>query len=273
MEGFAVDHDRCTRCGLCIDICSRKALSSDDEGGPALTAEGLQLCNACGHCTAICPVDAITPPKCNGERAMELPAVPDIDFAQAKRFILSNRSMRKYKRNPVPREEILELLEVARKAPSASNMQTLRWLVMSDRKKLDTFTALNMEWFDKMARNDPAMAARYNVDRLMARYKNGEDVILRGAPNAVLVITDKNVPWALTDAAVALTYFILAAHSRNIGSAWCGFGLRAMEAYPPMREFMGLDDSSVVQAMAFFGYPDASYRAVPPRKPLNVTWV
>ncbi len=273
MLDFVVDRDLCVRCGNCVATCNRGVLADDGEGGPRVPAEFETLCNFCGHCSAVCPAGAIVSPGCGGERAMPLPAGAPVDFAAAGRFILSCRSIRRYTEEPVGRDDILELLDIARRAPSGGNAQTLRWMVLRGEDKARRFTALNMEWFDTVVRRDPELSRRYNVDRLMARYENGHDPILRGASCAVFALTDKKMPWGPVDAAVAMTYFCLAAHAKNIGSCWCGFGMLAAASYPPLREFLGLDGDAVVEAMAFFGHPAVEYHAVPPRKPLKISWL
>ena len=273
MLGFVVDRDRCLRDGLCQLACGRGVIHDDGQGGPEIPDDKASLCNACGHCSAVCPVHAITSPGSGGEEAVPIDSALTVEFAAAREFILSCRSIRKFREPEVAENEILELLDIARKAPSASNSQSLRWLVINGREKMRQFTKLTMEWFDTVVRNDPAMNGRYAVDSMMERYNAGHDPILRGAPNAVLALSDKGFAWGPVDASIALTYFCLSAHGRNIGSCWCGFGMRAAEAYAPVREFLKLDQNTTVHAMAFFGYPDIRYHALPPRKPLRVAWL
>ena len=273
MQDFFLDRDRCTRCGLCVSACGRLVLEADAEGCPSLPAAKFDQCNACGHCAAICPVGAAIAPKNGGERAMTYPAPPAIGTAQADAFVLSCRSLRRFKPETVKEEEILSILDVARKAPSASNSQPVSWLVLNGKEKAARFTELTLEWFDKVIRHDPVFGPRYNVDTMLSRYANGYDVILRGAPNAVIALTDKSFPWGPVDASIAVTYFCLAAHARGLGSCWCGFGMLAMKDYKPLRDFLGLDDSVAATGMAFFGYPEIEYQAIPPRKPLRVSWL
>ncbi len=271
MHDFIVDRDRCIRDGLCVFACGRRALADDGEGGPL--ARDMDLCNACGHCSAVCPVGAVISPKCGGERATPLPDAPDTGFTGGARFLLFCRSIRRFKEESVAEQEILDILDIARKAPSASNTQPVSWLVLNDREKARSFSDLTMDWFATAVRKDPVLSSRYRVDDMLARHKNGDDPILRGAPAAVFALTAKDAAWGPVDASIAVTYFCLAAHAANIGSCWCGFGIRALEKYAPLREFIGIGDDVAVQGMAFFGYPAISYAAVPPRKPLRLKWL
>ncbi len=273
MEGFSIDRDACIRCGQCVLACGRQAIVDDGEGGPDLPAANRGLCNACGYCSATCPVEAIVSAKCGGEKAVPYPGAPEFGFAEAERFILSCRSMRRFKQEAVPKDVILEILDVARKAPSASNTQPVNWVVLSGREKAGRFTDLTMEWFDTVVRNDPERSSLYNIENMMSRYKAGYDMILRGAPGAVIAVTKKDAGWGATDAAIAVTYFCLAAHGRGTGSCCCGFGMRAFLDYQPLRDLLGIGGDLTVHGMAFFGYPDLAYHAIPPRKVVRAKWI
>ena len=272
MLDFIVDRDQCSRCGACIAACGRAVLADDGEGVPRVLPGEEATCNFCGHCSAICPAHAVVSPGYDGERAIPLDFGAPLAFADARRLMLSCRSVRRYREEAVPEQEVLELLDVARRAPTAGNLQAVRWMAINGREQAKRFTALTMDWLDTVARHDPSMT-RYSVDTFMASYRSGNDPILRGASNVVFALTDKSVIWGRTDAAIALTYFCLAAHARKIGSCWCGFGVTALRSYAPLREFLGLKPDDIVQAMAFFGWPDVAYHALPPRKPLNLTWI
>jgi len=59
-----------------------------------------------------------------------------------KDIINSRQSIRKYKNKPVPEEVIMEILEAARQAPSAKNIQSHRYMIVKDKetkKKLKKF--------------------------------------------------------------------------------------------------------------------------------------
>ena len=50
-------------------------------------------------------------------------------------FIYKRRSIRKYKKDQIPRKDILEMIEAARNAPSAKNRQPWKFLVCSGNEK------------------------------------------------------------------------------------------------------------------------------------------
>ena len=273
MQGFSVDYRRCTHCGLCLAACGRNVLRDNGEGAPVAPHERLALCNGCGHCSAVCPAGAVISPKCNHETAVPLDPKLTVSHGQASQFLLSCRSIRLFEEQNVAKDDIVEMLELARKAPTASNAQPVRWLVIDGREKMRRISELTIDWFDTVVRNDPGHTGTYNVDYVVSRFKSGYDIILRGAPNAVCAITDKTYSWGLTDSCIAMTYFCLAAHGKNIGSCWAGYVMRAAMTYAPLREYLNLGDDSSAHAIAFFGYPGIQYTAIPPRKALRVEWL
>jgi L-aspartate semialdehyde sulfurtransferase len=53
------DEDRCTHCGLCINICPVKVFSRIDDWKISINKE---LCISCGDCIELCPVNALRLP-------------------------------------------------------------------------------------------------------------------------------------------------------------------------------------------------------------------
>ncbi len=50
----AIDHDKCTRCGLCVSVCPYFALSLN-----GMVEVDREACFGCGLCQSRCPVGAI----------------------------------------------------------------------------------------------------------------------------------------------------------------------------------------------------------------------
>ncbi|MDI6616310.1 MAG: 4Fe-4S binding protein, partial [Syntrophaceae bacterium] len=55
MELIRIDEEKCTSCGLCIPLCVRGILEEGERAARVTNPDG---CTLCGHCKAVCPVDA-----------------------------------------------------------------------------------------------------------------------------------------------------------------------------------------------------------------------
>lgn len=77
----------------------------------------------CGHCAAICPNSAIDNKKSPLEDQIDLKDFAKLNEKQAEYFLRSRRSIRNYKTEPVSREKLTKLIDIARLAPTASNSQ------------------------------------------------------------------------------------------------------------------------------------------------------
>jgi nitroreductase len=60
-------------------------------------------------------------------------------------IMYTTRAMRRLKPDPVPRDLLLKLIDAANQAPSASNSQTARWVIVTDRGQVAKIAALNRE--------------------------------------------------------------------------------------------------------------------------------
>lgn len=77
------------------------------------------------------------------------------------------------------RQDIEELLQVARLAPSGGN-QMVRWVVLRAKSPCAACLTLWPNGLTQDARANPKYAARYAIDNILYPLPGGEDVILRG---------------------------------------------------------------------------------------------
>jgi nitroreductase len=218
-------------------------------------------CILCGHCVAVCPHGALTLAALPREdflpAAKELPAPALIDS-----FLMGRRSVREFKKRPIARKTLEALLEVARRAPTASNSQKVRWIVVGGAAKV---RALSAEVID-------AMRASGSAPEMVARWEGGYDGVLRGAPTVVVACAPQEYGWGKQDCAIALTFLELAAEARGIGVCWAGFLTRVAADYPPLRRALSVPEGYAVCGGLMLGEPKYPYRLVPPRKPLSAQW-
>ncbi len=111
--------------------------------------------------------------------------------------ILSRRSIRKYRSQPVAEKDIIDLLKAAMAAPSAVNCQPWHFVVISERELLNQIPEFHP--YSKM---------------------------LTQAALAILVCIDKNLEHAegygILDCSAATQNILLAAHGKGLGAVWLG---------------------------------------------------
>jgi nitroreductase/NAD-dependent dihydropyrimidine dehydrogenase PreA subunit len=271
MTTIIVNQDLCTRCGCCANVCTMGLIDPADENIlPKVPDKKAGMCIRCGHCEAYCPSQALLLNDRPDER-VPLPAgagtiAPDeIGFYLRKR-----RSVRHFTKDPVPREKILEVLDIARYAASGGNGQPVEWIVVHDPERVKKIAGLTVEWMKSLIGSVHPMSGY--VPFLIASWEAGNDPICRGAPHLLFAHIPEGNPVATTDAIIALTHFDLAAPAFGIGVCWAGFVAAAAMSYEPLIQELGIPAGRKSAYALMFGNPQYKVHGIPRRKPLTVTW-
>jgi nitroreductase len=109
--------------------------------------------------------------------------------------IFQRRSIRAYKTTPVPPDDLQQILEAGRRAPSAANRQPWHFIAVTDPAQRS------------------AVASACNGQMWMA--DAGCTLVALGSPQA-------SPKWYKVDVAIALENMVLAAHSLGYGTCWIG---------------------------------------------------
>jgi nitroreductase len=178
-------------------------------------------------------------------------------------FLIGRRSVREFKDKPIARETLETLLDVARRAPTASNSQKLHWIVVDDGAKVHALSAEAMNWL----RSSGISQAQ------LAQWEQGYDFVLRGAPVVIVACAPTDYAWGKQDCAIALTFLELAAEARCLGVCWAGYLTRVAFVHAPLRQALAVPEGYTVCGGLMLGERKYSYRLAPPRKPLSVQWI
>ena len=274
MSFFNVSNDACRRCGVCLAECPNRLILMDKETGlPKLRIQGEEDCILCGHCVAACPFNALNLASLPAEGFIPLNKNLNISFEQADQFLKSRRSIRAFKSTVVPGDVLDKIMDVARFAPTASHRQYIRWIMVQDPAKSHRIAEMVIEWMTQIRKEQPEIAKKHRMAGLIAGWRKGYDMILRGAPHLAIAYTDKASTWMALDASIALTYIELSAHSLGVAACWAGFFTQAVAVYAPLREFLGLSKDAVVHGGQMFGFAKYKYPRLPWRKPLDMSWM
>ena len=151
--------------------------------------------------------------------------------------IRNRRSIRKFKKTQVPKEDIEYVLEAARLAPSWGNRQCWRYIIVTEEKLRKKITI--RDW----AAEAP--------------------IIIVGCADPTKAGNKAGKPYYMLDMGISMEHLILAAHDRGLGTCWLG-GQFDEEI---VREALGVPESHRVVALTLLGYPDEDPQAKN-RKPL-----
>lgn len=165
-------------------------------------------------------------------------------------LIRERRSIRRYKSDPVKKEDLLKVLEAARWAPSWANTQCWHFILVTEPEQKETLTQV-------VRSMKAAMAIKQAPVIVVACAELGKSGYLRGE-----AVTDKG-DWFMFDLALSMQNLVLMAHSLGLGTVHVGH-FDAKKA----AEILGLPPGMAVVEMTPLGYPDEVAKA-PPRKELK----
>lgn len=182
----------------------------------------------------------------------------------AKECLLTRRSVRKYRPEPVDRQLLEELLNLACCAPSAINLQHWHFVAISDEERM----AELKEVFRRVQKKfQPILEARFAKNPERITETETFLTSFGGAPVCVLAFFLKtdfpDRDGAMQSVSAAIENLLLAAHANGLGSCWMSAPQR-MGFGPELQERFAPDKGEFVAAITL-GYP-AEEPKMPPRR-------
>ncbi|MDD5129841.1 MAG: nitroreductase family protein [Candidatus Omnitrophica bacterium] len=273
MITIEVDKKTCAGDGKCVEICPLHILKMNEkEHIPEFIPDGGEICINCGHCFALCPRASIKLSTMEVKNSIDLDLAKLPKAEQVELFLKGRRSIRKYKDEPVAKESIEKLLDIARYAPSGINRQPVNWAVVTGKNKVYDLGGLVVEWMEGLLNAQSQMAISFRFDRLVISWKNGEDLICRGAPCIVIAYGLKDDPMVPQSCTISGTYLELAAFGLGLGACWAGYVQMAINMSDKVREFTGLPSRAMAGAVMMIGHPKYRYSRIPLRNPAKIAW-
>jgi len=273
MPNIIIDQSRCTRCNTCARVCLMfRIKKATDTEFPSVHDTGKNPCMMCGQCEAYCPQQALTLDYLVDEKIRVTPEDLVMDSRKLALYMKARRSVRHFTEQPVPKELISEVLEVARYAASGGNGQPVKWLVIHDPAETHRIAGLTVDWM-RSIRNTTHPLAGY-VGGIPTLWDRGADPVCRNAPHLVFAHTPVMPSGYPIDAIIALTHFDIAAPAFGIGATWAGFVMMAMSAaYQPLLDALPVPEGRKIAYGLMFGFPQDKVTAIPRRKSLDINWI
>jgi nitroreductase len=246
-------------------------------------------CFCCGHCHAVCPEDAIVVGALSFsavEITEDCNATPDplakeqgMSSAALVSFMAARRSCRNYSERQVPVKVLEDLVQAGITAPSGTNCQPWKFIILPERSDLFHFGTLVGNYFRKLNRlaenrflrfatqfySGGGLAGYYekhyhSVKEGLDRWDNkGEDCLFHGAPAAILVTAEKKASCPGEDTMLATQNILLTAQAIGLGTCLIGFAVEAVRRDKGIRKQLAIPDSEEIYAVIVFGYPKVSF--------------
>ena len=190
--------------------------------------------------------------------------------------LVTRRSTRNYKPDPVEQEKLDKILEAGRQAPSGGNNQTSHFFVIRNREVLDKLIEMTEKAFSGMEITENTYAS---MKHSIAASKKGGYVFCYNAPVLIAVANRKEYGNNIADCACAIENMMVAANALDLGSCWIN-QLKWLNEKPEIVEYLrgfGMKEDERVYGAVIIGYP-ATDSGLPNRNLMSfkgneVTWI
>jgi nitroreductase len=176
-------------------------------------------------------------------------------------LLTNRRAIRDFLDSEVPLPVVEEIIHDTRLAPTASNRQPCRFIIIRDRariKKLSDESKRNL--LGDLARNPDLPLKQYE-----AALRDEQFNVFYNAPCLIYIIGPRDIYSLDVDCGLTAAYFMFSAASRGLGTCWIGLGAHIRDR-ATLGE-LGVPDDCRIVAPIILGYPvsipPASERRVP----------
>lgn len=272
-----VDKEKCTKCGICVDVCDNY-LQKDESGYPKAkpVEESSMGCIQCGRCMMNCPSDAI---EIKGEdidknHLREMPEkLPD--YNDINSLFLKRRSCRKFKQEDVSKDDIDKIISAAATAAVSVPPSEVKVLVFKGRDKVQQLADdIVNELKGMMKSMNPLVLSLMKIFMSEAKYKtfkdfiiplcnatvneraNGNDILFYNAP-AVMVFYGTELT-GKEDMIIAATQATIAAESLNLGTCIIGAAGAAFGS-KKLKQKYGILKGEKIGMTFILGVPDQKF--------------
>ena len=259
MNTIVIDHEKCIRCGQCINTCVAKHLYL--ENGKVRAMDG--KCIECGHCYAVCPTKAVSMMGYDCSDCDEIGSFAAFDEDEMLLAMKSRRSVRRFTAQPVTDEQVRKIIEAGRYAPTATNMQNISYTVLKG-EKLAEMERECVAFFCKLLKFAgflyPAAKHREIDDHFFFFH----------APAVILVTAEKSMMGTDINGGLASAYMEIEAESMGLGVLYSGFTVMNAKLNRRVKKLLNLDKKQKPIACLVLGYPNVHFKRIPPRKTVRM---
>lgn len=203
-----------------------------------------------------------------------------MDFDALKALIQERRSIRKFADRPVSEEDIRELIDCARYAPSDTNSQTWEFIVLTNREKIKEIEQMTWDELHRRAQEADKQGLS-REGRLLVKSFGPYATAFGDAPALIICLATPYQskfrerifdPIGLVDdeiwreegiksSCLASMNLMLAAHAK--GLATCPMTGPVLLAEKRLRDYLDIEESRQVNMVIALGHPDETPGKLP----------
>ncbi len=253
-----VNQEICIGCGQCVTDCLAFNIEVND-GKATVKKE----CIECGHCAAICPVNAVSIEGYDMDDVEEFEEETfKLDPENLLKAIKFRRSIRFFKEEKVSEKDLHMLIQAGRYAATAKNNQGSYFVFAQD--DVEGVKKRVWDYIDALGKDVDRNLLPYVAFNRRRKKDAKDDYLFRNAPMVLFITSD----WPL-DAGLAAQNIETMAYALGMGALYNGYLARIANANEELKAWLGIEGKAI-KACLLLGYPDRAYKRTAPRKPANV---
>lgn len=193
-------------------------------------------------------------------------------FNEFKDIVLGRRSVRKYRDQEVTNEDIIDLIECARYAPSDTNSQTWEFIVIKNKEKIKKIEELTWEALHEIA-NHASERGHEKPAKLLLKSFGPYATAFSDAPALIICLATpyeskfrekvfepmkmiSEEVWreeGIKSSSLAIQNLMLAAHAKGLGT--CPMTGPVLLAEKKLRDYLHIEENKTVNMVVALGYP------------------
>ncbi len=283
-----IDLEKCTLCDLCVLDCPVLVIERKDD---TVKATNQDWCINCGHCVAICPVDAVRHDGLDQEQLIPVNRDLKMEPEPLMHLLRERRSVRQYKEKPVREDLIAQVIEAGRYAPTGINAQNVRWIVITDHELLRRLNELTINYYKRLfttlSKPVGEMVIRLvagakltdklkdylpMLEKFKGKIESGVDRLFYDAPVLIVVHAPSWDTNSHFNCSVALYNASLQAHTLGLGCCFNGFFEGAVNHSSKIKRILDIPKENRVYAAMTMGWQKAKYYKLVSREPAKISW-
>jgi nitroreductase/NAD-dependent dihydropyrimidine dehydrogenase PreA subunit len=275
------DPTRCVRCGTCEKVCPNQVFTWSDD---TLEVRFGGRCIHCGHCVAVCPNDAFSHRDIKRE-FKPVDAEPAVTSDALQSLFEQRRSCRVFNKKPITDDELAALMDAAARAPTATNSQSVRFILLDDPTRISRLAKQTASYYLRLVKRmgNPLIRFllrvtvgkrlvdnyRYHLPAVSDRFRDvlaGESALFYNAPLVIIALSFGLPQIASANVNLAVMQMMLKAETIGLGTVYNGYALTALQRDKTIRAAVGIPPGYTPCAVMAVGHPAVTFRKSPPRR-------